>query len=229
MPWIDKIIPSAIALMVGVIVGRGLPSDPASQNVTWRFPGGSLTMHVKKDLSNPEVMLKRVFEEDFSRAGALHWLREKYRIFALEDLSLIEAIEELCPDIPNEPFEARQRRLEGCTKIPVVERLRLLAENRRPPFQYIGREVRIGVPEKEEHRPKDGHANVCRTKGYLGRKIELTNPANRNSIVVKATGSYPCTGFAKFPDLQLNPQDARAMFDRPLQEYETAIAVVLFD
>ena len=55
----------------------------------------------------------------------------------------------------------------------------------------------------------------------------LTDPLSNNTIRVRASGSYECTGFSRYPDVQLGPDQARALFDRPLLQYQDAIAVAL--
>lgn len=215
-----------LALIAGGLIARAVPSDPARQKVIWNYPGGSLEMEVEKDLRNPETMLSKVFEKEFSRAGAMDWLGKNYQVFSIEKVA--PQIEKLCPDKPNEPLEERQRRLELCIKDhPVLAQLRSLSEHHKAPFQYIGEVIRVGIPEQENERPTDGHANACRLGGFLGKKIEVTDLASKRSITVEVTGYYDCTGYSNFPDLQLNPKDAKSLFGRALQKYQTAMAVEL--
>ena len=48
-----------------------------------------------------------------------------------------------------------------------------------------------------------------------------------NRIEIQASGTYRCTGFTKFPDIQLSFEDAGALFPGPLNELQEAVAVVL--
>jgi len=74
------------------------------------------------------------------------------------------------------------------------------------PFHYVGVQVRIGVQAEELHRPTQGNANVCRESGFLGKQVALTDLTSGTQVVVRASGSYPCTGYARFPDIQLTPR-----------------------
>lgn len=47
-------------------------------------------------------------------------------------------------------------------------------------------------------------AHVRRNSGFRDRTIELTNPQNNVSVTARATGSYDCTGYSEYPDIQLD-------------------------
>ena len=111
--------------------------------------------------------------------------------------------------------------------MPVAQGLRALAAQRLVPFHYVGVPVRVGVQSSDEHKPADGRANVCRESDFLGRQVELTVANSGAQLVVQATGSYVCTGFSVFPEIQLNPADARRLFGSTLLEYQDAVAVVV--
>jgi len=219
--------------MIGILIGwRAIPSDPAESEIEWEYPGGSLKINAKKDLSSPEAMLVRLFSTNFSQAGTKKWLKDNYQMFSIEEQSLVDALKGMCAQEADMTPEERRQHMETCAKKPVISQLRSLAENHEPPFHYIGFEVKIGIPDPE---PKEGTANVCLKNPripveFLGKEIELTNPDNKVSIIVKATGYYKCTGYNIFPDIQLNLNDARRLFiGQKRQEYEDTkvIAVIL--
>lgn len=220
----------AIAGIVGLIIGLGLwrvlPSDAAKTELDWKFNGQSLKLNVAKDLRDPEAMFKKLFGTEFSRAGALALLRRQ-NIFSMEDSSFLDALRNYCPNEVAQPEspEQHQKRLRKCFEFGVLRQLRQMAVDHSPPFQYIGTEVRVGTPERDQ--PPDLHANVCASGGLLGHRIEIDNPALKTTVIVQATGYYDCTGFSDFPDIQLNAHDASTLFGRPTRKYENAIAVVL--
>ena len=226
--WAQLVVGLVLGAIAGVVVLRAIPSDAAGTNVEWQFPGGSLKMDVKKDLNDPEAMFKKLFQTDFSREGTLGLLRGK-KIFSIQDHELVESLKAACPNkgsATETPVEL-QARLEKCLDISVVRELRQLADDHAPPFQYIGKRIDVGIPQADENKPPDGHANVCRNRGLLGKTVQLINPSNRKQIMVEATGSYLCTGLAEFPELQLNERDAAKLFNRATMKKEVLIAVVV--
>ena len=148
-------------------------------------------------------------------------------IYQISDRRLPDALNtHLCPSIPKEPLEERIEKGNECADLPVANQLRILANRRSPPFHYVGRQIKIGTPGKgDQPQPKRAHA--CRNSEFRDRTVELTNPLNSVSVTVRATGSYDCTGYSKYADIQLNAVDAMELFGRPTDKYEDAIAVVL--
>ena len=91
----------------------------------------------------------------------------------------------------------------------------------------MGTIINVGISLDSEHRPPEGKANVCQERELRGKKIALTDLRSKQSIEVVATGRYACREFSRYPDLQLNSNDADKLFSGPLDEYQKAIAVVL--
>ena len=94
------------------------------------------------------------------------------------------------------------------------------------PFHYVGREIKVGVPSRED-QPQPGMAHACKNSEFGDHAVELTNLRSKESVTVRASGSYECTGYNQYPDIQLSYTDARELFGRPMDKYEAAIAVVL--
>lgn len=186
--------------MIGFLVGRGAPSSPTEQSAKIQFPGGG---SVEMDVSQPEIaqaaVLEKLFSEEFTRGGVLGWLARK-AIFSIRDARLVTAPQEnLCDPIPAGPLATRIEKARDCAATPVARGLRALAGKKLAPFHYVGVEVKVGVQAEELHKPAQGSANVCRESGFLGKRVELTDPASGAQLVVRASGSYPCTGMGGSP------------------------------
>ncbi len=148
-------------------------------------------------------------------------------MYQLQDESLVSAIaSDLCEPIPKQPLEERLTKSEECAKKKVPEGLRTLVRDHKPPFHYVGFKARLGVPG-EEDRPAIGRANVCKEGGLLDKTLEVINKSSGRTIQVKATGSYTCTGFSKFPDLQLSAEDAEKLFGYKVVKPEGVVVVEL--
>ena len=52
-------------------------------------------------------------------------------------------------------------------------------------------------------------------------------PVTSNRIEVQVSGTYLCTGFNEFPNIQLGSEDAQKLFPGPFQKLQEAIAVGL--
>ena len=178
-------------------------------NIGWKFGESELTIDLKKDLSSPDVLLDKIFSEEFSRLGTTELLKLKYNIFPFCDPELVKKISTLSIDHP------------------VSIELQKLADKRVGPFGYQVDTVLIGVPSSED-QPKQGFANVCETGKYRGRKIQICHRQTDKKIQVTGSGMYICPPELKYPDIQLNIADAKRLFgDIPLRKYEKAIVVIL--
>jgi hypothetical protein len=224
------VISAIIALIFGMVCGplvwKALGAGTA--DVVMTFPtGGSLKINTKNDLANPVVMIKKLLSAEV-RAGTLGLLKEQ-NIFTFDDPSLIDAFLGQCPDkLPNESDEQRRQRWENCLRRNrLFNQLKAYSDSQKPPFQYLGTDVRVGTPG-EPARPADGRANVCRNGEFRGRTILLVDPSSPKGlprqIVVKATGSYLCADTDYFPDIQISAADASRLFARSTEKFENAVA-----
>ena len=156
--------------------------------------------------------------QDYARAGMLEWLETK-QVYSLDSRKLPDALAALCGSDKGER--------EACITTPVIRDLRSKMLSHDPPFHYVGEDVEIGVPSRDD-QPPVSRAHACSGGPWVGRRIELSNPANGNSVeVVADAGTYTCTGVVKTPDLQLHFETADYLFNEPLREYGEARAVVL--
>ena len=219
-----------VGAFVGVLTSTSLwwSGNAESMQINVTVPNGpSLNLTVEGFTLEQKALLDKIYGDDFARAGLIGWLLDK-RIFETSNPSLVEALNTtLCDPIPTAPLPDQIRAARQCAELPVALRLRELADQREIPFHYIGRIVQVGIPRNESNRPPNRRANVCGEGELRGRMVRLTNPVNNRSLEVEATGWYRCTGYERVPDIQLNPIDARAIFDGPFSEYQEAVAVIL--
>ena len=219
----------AFLVLAVYTVMSGSPDNPTTQSVNITFPGGfGLEMDVSQSEIAHSALLTQLFSEEFTRDGVLGWLGREQQVYSISDVELVTALERsLCEPIPDSPLQERIEKARECAARPVANGLRRLQEEKKPPFHYVGIQVRVGVQAAEGARPALGRANVCRESDLFGKQIELTDPVSGNEIVVRASGSYPCTGFSRYPDVQLGPDQARDLFVSALLEYQDAVAVSL--
>ena len=216
-------IVGGVALIV-FILAFGF-SRMGAKSLSIGLPLGA-SIDVEADDMPQAELLDKMWANEFGRAGMLDWLFQR-SVFQITDARLAEALEELCGDFPDTPLEDRVVKQQECADRTVAKALRALMRSRRPPFHYVGLQVRVGISLDEEHRPANGYANACQESELLGRRIELTNPLNHKQVQVMATGRYPCSGMGITADIQLNEVDASTIFDGALRKHQASIAVVL--
>lgn len=217
----------AVAFVLGIIVGMLFFSGSSRRSLSLSAPNGyTLNLDAtEEDLS---------FDSLYSSITAVRAFRDALierlsddQIYQVTDARLADALHEhLCDPIPDQPLIERMNASRTCAELPVARRLRQLADMREVPFQYVGREIRVGVPSSED-QPQPRKAHACNNSEFRDREVQLTNPKRQVSVTVTASGSYDCTGFNQYPDIQLSYTDAQKLFNRPLDKYEDAIAVVL--
>lgn len=216
----------AILATIAVIVLFLRQPGMVASNIRLMFPNGSgLEMQMERETPY-ETILDSMYAHDFARFGLMGWLADK-GIFHFSDAMLVDSIHSgLCDTIPSEPIDKKMKSSRECADQPIAQGLRSLANDKQVPFHYLGIAVKVGFPPKGS-RPIVGRANVCKTSPLRGMNVRVINLRTSNSTEVFASGIYTCTGFDRFPDIQLHVEDAEEIFDGPLQEYEDAIAVPL--
>ena len=219
-----------IALVVsfglGLFVGTRGPSDPTDQTTEVMFGDFGLKIDTSQRQVDHRTLLENLFANDFGRAGLMSWLGDK-DIFSFDDDRLTEALNKrLCVPIPEQPLDQKIKTSQDCADLPVAIGLRQLADQKRIPFHYVGITVQVGIPARED-QPQTGGAHICADSALRGKRVELTNPLTSNRIEVHPSGTYECTGFTKFPDIQLSFEDAQELFSGPLYELQEAVAVGL--
>ena len=194
----------------------------------WKFGNQTLKLNAQRDLQDPEKMFEKLFETDFSKAGTLALLRKR-KIYALDDSSLVEVLKNFCANqvSKRESLQERTERLSKCFEMETLKQIRELARDHLPPFQYVGKLIKVGTPGDPKDLPSTGRANVCADGGFLGHMVEITDPDQRGTITVQASGWYTCTGVSDYADIQIRPEEAKKLFNRGTRKYEEALAVIV--
>lgn len=214
MDWTKGTILAVACLLGGIAIGFNIGGDDGLKNtdIRWKYGDSELVIDLEKDLADDKTMLGKIFSENYSRAGAVDWLKTEQSLFTATDPDLADAFEAI-------EFEA-----------PLAERLRNLRNSRKGPWSYQVQEVKIGIPDIND-QPFNGYANVCESGIFRGEKVELfliDRPDKR--ITVNATGRYSCPEGYNFPDVQLSSYDAKKLFGyNNFSKYERAGAVVIHD
>ncbi len=227
VPW-WTLVPTALFAGVAVLaIGPGVET-PSGQHVTIDFPGGGrIDVRSEREALDYDALMTKLFSKDFSRSGVLGWLRDKHHLYSLETTELAEGLStRLCDPIPAEPLENRLAKAEECASKPAAAALRRLSLERTVPFHYVGVRVQAGIQAESRHRPGSGRVNVCRTGRFVAQRLQVIDPITNRVIEVQAAGTYECT-VGKFPEIQLDPDDAARLFGRPAGQFEAVIAVVI--
>lgn len=227
VPW-WSLIPTALFAGVAVWAIGPRVENPSGQHVTLEFPGGGkLDVSTEREGLDHETLMKQLFAKDFSRNGVLGWLKDNQRLYGLESPEMAQALNTmLCDPIPLDPLDQRLAKAKECASKPVAIALRRLSSDRAVPFHYVGNHVLVGVQKNSRYRPGPGHANVCRTGPYVAQKLQVIDVVTNRVVEVEAGGVYECT-VGKFPELQLDPEDAVKLFGRPTNEFEKVIVVII--
>ena len=227
MTWGGCGVCIVIGFLVGLLADGKFFSGSSQRSVSVTLPGGvGLDLQATQDGILLDSLYSRLYADRSFRDGLIARLAEDH-IYQLTDPRLADALHDhLCSPIPDQPLTERTNAARACADLPVARRLRELAEMRNVPFHYVGRELNIGVPSHED-QPMPGMAHTCKNSEFGDHTVELSNPRSDATITVRATGSYVCTGFTQYPDIQLSYSDAKELFGRPTNKYESAIAVVL--
>ena len=219
-----------VGFVLGLVVATAFFSRGDSRRslrVTVPTADGSVSIDLaaENDAVSQADVLNQMFADPFSRPSMLAWLADK-DIYEITSPQLVGALVNQCDPIPTEPLAEMLAKQQECEAKPVVRALRDLAHTHSLPFHFVGREIDIGIPAAKD-QPAEGRANTCDGGEFEGRNIELTNPVTNSQVIVRASGSYLCTGVGRTAHIQLNQADAFKVFDGPLDKYEQAIAVVV--
>ena len=221
-----------IGLVVMALLDRTvIPFNPEEMSLSIAGPGGKggFELAVQGRTIDYARVLEQLFSDSFLSAAAAGWLAQHERAYSIDSEDLATAIAtRICDPIPESPLEAWLEKARECAEKPVAARLRELSSAHQAPFHYVGKKGNMGVPEKTEHQPAAGRANVCRAGPFFGKKLQIGNLLNNTVIEVEATGSYACTPAATFPTVQLSPLDATLLFPKvSLNRLEPVIIVPL--
>ncbi|SFC13078.1 hypothetical protein SAMN02745724_00969 [Pseudoalteromonas denitrificans DSM 6059] len=175
--------------------------------------------------TDTDTVLTMLNKDGLNKTKVITWLKDHWKIFSLNDPELTDAIEALCPEVFEYDFESYQNTMKMCLNNSLISNLRDLSEKNRPPFQYAGREVRIGIPA-DENQPPFTYAYTC-FEGPLENKIINLYPINTlQPLTVQVLGAYQCNGIENYPDIQLNQHQANKLFNRKARAIEYAVALI---
>lgn len=186
-----------------------LGKNTRESDFTWKFGESELKINVKQDLVGSEVLLKKIFDTPFAKAGTIAWLKSTQGLFPSTDPELADQIGKLTVDTP------------------LAKRLLELSQERKGPWKQVAKEVSIGIPEGR-NQPREEQANVCGNGPFRGAKLVLEDPTRSRIITVQAAGVYDCIEGLTFPDIQLNATDGQKLFgDSRFSKYQKALAAIL--
>jgi hypothetical protein len=226
--WLT-VVPFVLLAGVAGWVGHAVVENPTEQRFHIEFADlGKVLIETKGGAIDHRTLLEKLFQDEFGRDGALGWLKAKQRLYSVTDPALAHALQTgLCEPIPDRPLTERLTRARACADHPVASALRRIAREHAVPFHYVAIEARVGVQQSVGHRPGAGRANVCRTGPLVGQRFQVIDESTREMIEVEAAGVYDCAIPEQYPDVQLDPDDATRLFQRPTARVERALVVPL--
>jgi len=198
-----------LAMGLGIAIGfylGGEGSGTKEVNLEWQFGQHTFKMDLEKDLESHETFLNKIFQNSFSKAGVIEWLKNERKIFYFQDLSILKYY--------------RKLHIDDEISLRFVE----MSQRRKGPWQYRSDLVKIGILSSQPR----GIANVCETNlEYRGKKIKIYNANQTKYIEVLASGRYECPENHLVPDIQIGFEDAKKLFGYTnFEKHETAIALV---
>ncbi|MYC12574.1 MAG: hypothetical protein F4Y39_02475 [Gemmatimonadetes bacterium] len=159
----------------------------------------------------PDSIQKKEKEKDF---------------FHYKDRGLAERLSDELSDTQaqgnDESMEQRTNRLNRVIEDnPLIADLRDRARQYKPPFQYIGTPVQVGIPSG--NRPQSRTVYVAFESEFAGRVVEIRNPKNEKHLTLRAIGAFHHTTSV---DFQMNRRQAIYLFGR-VNTTAKAVAFIL--
>lgn len=205
-------------------------AQPLTLNPTQELDKNSFSLFIPKKDTKIDIANSTVLYEITAKKHILNWLKKHWQVYALDDVGLLSAIKSLCPSANEYHLVNYQQKIKSCLKHPLIANLRDLSQTQKLPFQQPGRQVRISVPALI-HQPALGHAYTCFKGDLANQKVALfshsKNQQTDESIMVNVIGAYSCVDGKKYPDIQLNEQQGRALFKHRISVIENALAFTL--
>ena len=196
-------------------------------NVTINYDAEqAIRMRIEDKMVAHDAVLDSVWSRDFSREATLGWLAAR-DVYHYRNSAIAGRLAEEMPVSPqsgSENIEARKARLEAAiAENPLIADLRGRAHGLQPPFQRLGKDVRVGVPSG--NRPRANVAYTAYGSEFDGRVVEIWNPVNDKRATVFAQGAFLPTETVTI-DFQMNRRQAIDLFDR-VEATAEAVAVTL--
>ena len=144
----------------------------------------------------------------------------------LKDDRLLKCLAKQLPEYDNEDSRKRSKRLNKLINDKIfIKELRELATSHKPPFQYVGTIVKIGVPDKPEYQPKTFHVRPAKESKWQFQRIRIKNPNLQNRyVILQAYGGHDEKEYPN--NFNLNREQANYLFDIFNDRTREAIAII---
>jgi hypothetical protein len=186
--------------------------NPDYETLKISFPNGNLEVEIKNSQLNSEQLLSKIFTTEYSKAGAIDWLRRNQKVFHISDRDIPIEYAKMLPNLTDEAFADRTKRLQNIIQSnSVLADLREKSKQKLPPFQFIGRETKIGVPRVED-QPRPYYMHVRFNSQLAGKRIKIRNPYNEEKyLILKARAAIEESADV---EIHLNKDQAVYLFSR---------------
>lgn len=187
--------------------------------------GKYVKIEIQDGKTNYADFINELFRNEASRMNLTNELKIHYDMYHIDDMDLAQRLSELLP------ISTEDDVVEMCVEMnsiieehPVIKTLREKSKKYQPPFQFVGKEVAIGVPAQSYFWPKPGFVNVPFESQYVGRIIELRNKIDSRKLILRGKAAFAKTDNV---DMQLNRGQAVFLFDRIVHTTAEGVAFIL--
>ena len=195
---------------IGMLMGWNMEqAGVAKSKVKWKFGENELEIDLEKDVESAPTLMSKIFSEDFSRDGAIGWLKKNHGLYHFSDPGLADEIKELDKDDL------------------MAVRLREICQSHTGPWAYRVDTVILSIPARG-YQPKEGFAHACESGKFFRNKVQVYNLDQEEKIEVFVSGKYACPEGLRHSDIQLNTKDAKKLLGtNNFSKYEKGIAVII--
>jgi len=170
-------------------------------------------------------LINGLFQNEASRMVLTNELKIHYDMYHIDDVDLAQRLSKLLPTSTEDDVVKRAVEMNNTIEEhPVIKALREKSRKYQPPFQFVGKEVAIGVPAQSYFWPNPGFVNVPFESQYVGRIIELRNKIDSRKLILRGRAAFAKTDNV---DMQLNRKQAVFLFDRIVHTTAEGVAFIL--
>jgi len=224
--FIRWLYPSAESVRVSFGVGKYVEIEMPAQKLDYKNLIRSL-------FENEE--LKILFDNELKTTYDIYHiddpdlikeLESTRHIYQIDDVDLSKKLSELFPENYEEDFYLRSSQMNSLLeKHPVIRDLREKSKRHEPPFQFVGQQVKFGLPANPSDRPKAGFVNATIGSQFVGKIIEIRNPDRPNlCLTLEGRAAFARTDIV---DMQLNEDQVDYLFGTMYERTVTGIVFVL--
>ncbi len=222
--FISGVIIVSISLLVLVVGIRFL--YPHAKSIEVSIGEGK---YVKIEMQDGKTeyadLINELFQNEASRMALSNELKIHYDMYHIDDVDLAQRLSELLPTSTEDDVVARCVEMNNIIEEhPVIKALREKSKEYQPPFQFVGKKVKIGVPAQSHFWPNPGLVNVPFESQYVGRIIELRNKIDSRKLILRGRAAFAKTDNV---DMQLNRKQAVFLFDRIIHTTTEGVAFIL--